>query len=798
MRNVEKTFLLIVILITALVCSIAMAEPAQPEDRSIVISGTSDNSDISWVLYDDGLLEFSGTGRVPSLFEHSVIPSISETNDSYRLSVKTVVVNDGITGIEQQAFNEFSNLENVSIPDSVTVLGPRAFYKCYNLTGVEIPEGVTRIYDHTFQFCWKLKSVIIPNSVVQIGDYAFGSCEKLQNVTIPEGVTTIGEEAFTSCYDMTLVTLPKSVISISDYAFSCCESLTEVHYGGTEEDFGKIEIGVGNGELTGAHFTFTAPEDPQVFEPVTVEYSFDAETATIGQPFTVHYEIKGGSGQYEQIEYSMDEITEHCRINDDYQGGELSSASGSFKVIPGSGASIDVNVSCRDSVTGIVWSENYSKLITCNPNPTLPAYIDNISSTITLNRPFTFSYTIDDGEAIAEARVEIWVFAKNDTYPDLMLNQSLTDKTGNITYTPTVGNKLYIAVRGKDVTGNPFYAKTGRLNISSNVDTTAPDLMGDSDVNCYINMPGNGELFQGGDVWQNSQVINVWVQNAYYFANHFPGTEPVWTFRRINGQVLEIDAEPKSYGSGVYSSKYYRGELTELPVATGESVYEVTCTWGGVKTTKTITIHCIDIEWPTGLINIEDTVHTYVGAKLSFNPQIAPEGWQVPGYPQLRWGFDDEADEFSITVPTKKDQYSDPYLDINDRKDLRIMASGTYESTYLITSDRVSVGRLVTFEIDEDPDWTFMLPAGIKSIEANAFEGISAEAVYIPNGCETIGAEAFKNSSISVIFIPDTVVTIGDNALPEDVFIYTPENSPASVWALEHDFEDYQIVTKEK
>ena len=39
----------------------------------------------------------------------------------------------------------------------------------------------------------------------------------------------------------------------------------------------------------------------------------------------------------------------------------------------------------------------------------------------------------------------------------------------------------------------------------------------------------------------------------------------------------------------------------------------------------------------------------------------------------------------------------------------------------------------------------FTLPADLTKIEANAFEGIDAESVFIPDGCTEIGAEAFKN-----------------------------------------------------
>ncbi len=185
-------------------------------------------------------------------------------------------------------------------------------------------------------------------------------------------------------------------------------------------------------------------------------------------------------------------------------------------------------------------------------------------------------------------------------------------------------------------------------------------------------------------------------------------------------------------------------------------------------------------------MDIEDTVHTYVGARVSFNPQITPEGWQVPGYPQLRWGFGDDADEFAMLVPVKKEISTNPYIDINDRKDLRITKSGTYESYYIITSDRVSVGRLVTFVIDTNPEWDYVLPEDIKVIEANAFENTGAKTIYIPEGCERIGDGAFTGTEADVIFIPDSVESIGIDAIPHDVCIYTPAGSFASFWAKDN------------
>ena len=109
----------------------------------------------------------------------------------------------------------------------------------------------------------------------------------------------------------------------------------------------------------------------------------------------------------------------------------------------------------------------------------------------------------------------------------------------------------------------------------------------------------------------------------------------------------------------------------------------------------------------------------------------------------------------------------------------------------------VKTGRIEVSATDT-PNWTFRLPTGITTIDDNAFEGISAESVYIPSGCESIGKEAFKDSSISAIYIPSTVESIGDNAIPMNAIIYTPANSPASIWAADNGFDDHQIVLWDK
>ncbi len=116
---------------------------------------------------------------------------------------------------------------SVTIPEGVTQIG-QFFGFCANLRSVVIPEGVTIIDTQAFWGCESLTKVKIPSSVTQIGALAFDGCWELTECEIPEGVTTIADGAFRSCNSLTLVTIPSSVTTIGDQAFRDCYRLTDV------------------------------------------------------------------------------------------------------------------------------------------------------------------------------------------------------------------------------------------------------------------------------------------------------------------------------------------------------------------------------------------------------------------------------------------------------------------------------------------------------------------------------------------------------------------------------------------
>lgn len=88
-------------------------------------------------------------------------------------------------------------------------------------TDIIIPDGVTNINDYAFNRCIDLTSVTIPDSVTSIGENAFALCENLKNVSIGNSVAIIGGSAFNGCIKLTSINIPNSVTSIGFYAFAC-------------------------------------------------------------------------------------------------------------------------------------------------------------------------------------------------------------------------------------------------------------------------------------------------------------------------------------------------------------------------------------------------------------------------------------------------------------------------------------------------------------------------------------------------------------------------------------------------
>ena len=87
-------------------------------------------------------------------------------------------------------------ITRVEMEEGVTSIGNQAFDECENLASITIPGSVTSIGGSAFNLCKNLTDITIPDSVNQIGYLAFWGCSGLTDIIIPDGVTVIENNTF--------------------------------------------------------------------------------------------------------------------------------------------------------------------------------------------------------------------------------------------------------------------------------------------------------------------------------------------------------------------------------------------------------------------------------------------------------------------------------------------------------------------------------------------------------------------------------------------------------------------------
>ena len=151
------------------------------EGEEPVFEGTGGvcGADLTWALSENGTLTISGTGAM----EHNSAESGGEEDALWYHDldkIKTVIIESGVTALEDFTFTGCENLTSVSLPESLTSLPTGAFQNCKKLTSITIPQGVGSIGAEAFDGCSGLEEIEIPKSVNVIGGKAFHGCTALK------------------------------------------------------------------------------------------------------------------------------------------------------------------------------------------------------------------------------------------------------------------------------------------------------------------------------------------------------------------------------------------------------------------------------------------------------------------------------------------------------------------------------------------------------------------------------------------------------------------------------------------
>lgn len=140
----------------------------------------------------------------------------------------------GVTIIEENAFSNNKNLQEVILPGTLKTIKTSAF-ESSAIKKLIIPDSVTSVEEYAFRSCTKLKSAVIGKGLAVVTNSVFAYCSSLGSVVLGSSVKTIegrmndGElikdGAFKNCTSLTSVTFPASLEMIGAGSFEGCTAL---------------------------------------------------------------------------------------------------------------------------------------------------------------------------------------------------------------------------------------------------------------------------------------------------------------------------------------------------------------------------------------------------------------------------------------------------------------------------------------------------------------------------------------------------------------------------------------------
>ncbi len=145
---------------------------------------------------DGETLTISGSGAMPDWAEYVSAAPWMRYNDI----ITTVVVENGVTTIGNNAFNDLYNCSSIRLPETLTQIGSQAFKNCSSLSSITIYGNVTDIGTGAFVGCSGLTSVVNYRTQPQpiLGKYIFDSnTYRNASLSVLEGAKSL----YASVYD---------------------------------------------------------------------------------------------------------------------------------------------------------------------------------------------------------------------------------------------------------------------------------------------------------------------------------------------------------------------------------------------------------------------------------------------------------------------------------------------------------------------------------------------------------------------------------------------------------------------
>lgn len=183
---------------------------------------------------NNGLLsEYTGNSRwitIPSRLRDYNIEEIGGSVFANEPRIRSIKIQNGVTTIDNEAFEDCVNLRQITLPASVRDIHGQIFAGCIRLKRICLKRGSTALYmqdgmlinrtDGRLVFCINRKSIHldVPEGVKVISPYAFGNCRQLKSITLPDTLEQIDACAF-SCSGLNRIRIPINTSRFEQFSF---------------------------------------------------------------------------------------------------------------------------------------------------------------------------------------------------------------------------------------------------------------------------------------------------------------------------------------------------------------------------------------------------------------------------------------------------------------------------------------------------------------------------------------------------------------------------------------------------
>lgn len=192
-----------------------------------------------FIISEEGVLvEYVGTNS--DVIIPSNIKIIGKYSFAFNQYIRTIDMPDSVIEIQDGAFEDCSELQNICLSKKLLSIGEGAFFECRKLKSIYIPASVINISPWSFTACDCLSYIHVDsqNKIFRsVNGVLFNyDCTKILafpnlndiEYSIPVGVLEIGESAFFRCDSIRKINIPNSINLIGKDIFDGCTGLQNI------------------------------------------------------------------------------------------------------------------------------------------------------------------------------------------------------------------------------------------------------------------------------------------------------------------------------------------------------------------------------------------------------------------------------------------------------------------------------------------------------------------------------------------------------------------------------------------